>query len=183
MHNPKKSDYAKDYLSFIDSEKIDPPRELSHRVLDIIIAEMKPSHRLVLGKLILIQAFIGTITMIFCPQFSFSLTSNHDVFHFFHHKFGESICMIICGSIFMGTGALFASFLMKKGEIHRIKESRLLYYLTTSIFFMSIFYILGADIYLRLVSFWLIGSVIGGAIMFEVSRLVKQEFLKYLVRF
>jgi hypothetical protein len=178
MDKQKRNELPKDYLDFINNEGVEPPLDLSNRVLHLIRSEMKPAHGLVLGKLILVQAFIGAITMIFCPQFSFSLTNNHDVFHFFHHKFGEYVCMIICGTIFMGTGALFASFLMKKGEVQRIRESRLLYYFTISILFMSIFLLMGADIYLRLVLFWLIGSVIGGALMFEVSRLVKQKLLR-----
>lgn len=169
----------KDFLDFVNSKKVSPPNHLSIEVLSLIKADLDPSHKIVFTKLILIQAFIGFITLSFCPQFSLSLTNNHEMFHYFHHTFGEQICMIICGTVFMGSGAIFAAYLLKKEEIKKIKETKFLYYFSISIIFISIFFLLGAQSYLSLIFFWFIGSSLGGLVLFELNRIIRKEVLHY----
>ena len=143
-------------------------------------ADLHPSHSIVFFKLLIIQSFIGFLTLIFCPQFNQSLTNNFELFHYFHHHFGEKICMMICGSIFMGSGALLAAYLLKRSEVLKIKKSVFLYYATLSIIALSSFFLLGADIYLRLSTYWLVGSTIGGFVLFELNRLIRNKFLNTL---
>ena len=112
----------KDFQDFLNSKGVNPPNELSNKILSFVQADLNPSHKVVFFKLLLIQAFIGFLTLAFCPQFNFSLTNSFDLFHYFHHKFGENICMAICGSIFIGSGAVFAAYLLKSAEIRKIKE-------------------------------------------------------------
>lgn len=165
----------KDYNDFIkSSEKV--PDHLNESVLSMIHSDLNPSHKVVFGKLTLIQGFIGFITMLFCPQFDFSLTNNYDLFHYFHMNYGHQICMIICGSIFLGSGAIFASYILKEGEINKIKSSRFLYYMVLSIIAVAVFMIFGAEIYLNLVVFWLIGAISGGVSAFELNRFIRKQF-------
>lgn len=175
MSDPKKQDF----LDFISSKEVSPPERLSNNILRSIKADLNPSHKLVFSKLIGIQAFIGIISLIFCPQFSLSLTNNYELFHYFHHNFGEQVCMIICGSIFMGSGAIFAAYILKAGEIKKIKESKYLYYFSISIIALSTFFVLGTQIYLSLAAFWVLGSTLTGLVFFELNRIIRKEILHY----
>ena len=111
--------------------------------------------------------------MLFCPQFSFSLTNNYDAFHYFHHTFGAQICMLICGTIFLGTGAIFASYLLSEGEFNKVKASPFLYYTALSIIAVSIFMLFGAEVYFSLLIFWFIGATLSGALLFKVNGLIR----------
>lgn len=169
----------KDFLNFTSSKGISPPDELSNKILDYVKHDLNPSHKIVFGKLLGIQVFIGFLTLIFCPQFNLSLTNNYELFHYFHHKFGESICMAICGSIFVGSGTLLAAYILKASEVRKIRNSRLLYYFSIVSIALTTFLLLGADIYLNLAMFWFIGAYIGGLVLFEVNRVIRREIFSY----
>lgn len=168
-----------DFLEFKNTKDASPPEDLSNKILNFVKADLDPSHKTVFSKLLVIQSFIGILTLTFCPQFSLSLTNSYDLFHYFHHKFGESICMAICGSIFMGSGALFAAYILKSNEIKKIRESKLLYYTSISIIALSCFLLLGTEVYLNLALYWLVGATIGGLSIFELSRLLRRNIFQY----
>ena len=164
----------KDFHEFAQYKDEKVPQDISEHIKNYVQKELNPSHQQVFIKLISIQAFIGFLTLIFCPQFQISLTNNFDFFHFFHHNFGESICMMICGSIFTGSGALFAAYILQAQEIKKIKESRLLYHISISIIALSTFLVLGSVIYLVLSLYWFIGSVISAMLLFEVNTILRK---------
>ena len=87
--------------------------------------------------------------------------------------------MAICGSIFIGSGALFAAYILKSSEVRKIKESRILYYTSISIIALSSFIILGSEVYLSLALYWLVGATIGGLSVFELSRVVRRHVFHY----
>jgi hypothetical protein len=165
----------KDFQDFMNSKGVNPPEELSNRILSFVHADLNPAHKVVFSKLLAVQAFIGFLTLTFCPQFNLSLTNNFELFHYFHHNFGENICMVICGSIFMGSGALFAAYLLKPNEIRK----RFLYYTSMSMISLSAFFLLGSDIYLTFAAYWLTGSTTGGLVIFELNRLIRKEIFSF----
>ena len=167
------------FLDFMNSEGVTPPDGLSNKLLDYVRNDLNPSHKTVFGKLLSIHVFIGFLTLIFCPQFNLSLTNNYELFHYFHHKFGESICMAICGSIFVGSGALLAVYILKAGEVRKIRESRFLYYFSITSIAITTFLLLGVDAYLNLAIFWFIGAYVGGLVLFEVNRVIRREIFNY----
>jgi hypothetical protein len=167
---------SNDYKDFLHEEN-KVPAPLDDKVLHYVHTDLNPEHKTIFVKLALIQGFIGLITMTFCPQFDFSLTNNYHLFHFFHRNFGHQICMILCGSIFLGTGAIFAASILGDGEVKKIKESSFLYYMSLSILATSIFMLLGAKVYLHLLIFWLMGSIGGGVLLFELTQSTK-KFLR-----
>jgi hypothetical protein len=176
MIDPKNK---KDFQDFMHSRGANPPEELNNRILSFVRADLSPTHKIVFSKLLTVQSFIGFLTLTVCPQFNLSLTNNFELFHYFHHRFGENICMAICGSIFLGSGALFAAYLLKPSEIRKINESRFLYYMSISIIALSIFFLLGTDIYLTFAAYWLTGSTLGGLVVFELNRLIRKEIFNY----
>lgn len=178
MIDPNKEN-KKDFFDFMNLDKTNPPEELSSKVLSYVKNDLNPSHKKVFGKFFIIQALIGFLTLIFCPQFDLSLTNNYELFHFFHHKFGENICMVLCGSIFIGSGAIFTAYILKASEIRKIKELRFSYYLSISIIALLIFFLLGSQVYLNLAVLWIIGASIGGLIAFEINHIIRKDILDY----
>ena len=179
MINPSKGKVNTDFLNFVNSENIYPSDDLSNKILDYVRNDLNPSHKIVFGKLLTVQVFIGFFTLIFCPQFNLSFTNNYELFHYFHHKFGESICMAICGSIFVGSGALLAAYILKAGEVRKIRNSRFLYYFSITSIALTTFLLLGVDVYLNLAIFWFIGAYVGGIVLFEVNRVIRREIFSY----
>jgi hypothetical protein len=166
----------KDFKDFKDTSTYSAPREASNTILDFVKRDLNPDKRVVFTKILSIQAFIGLLTMTFCPQFSLSLTANYDLFHYFHHTFGEVICMIICGSIFMGSAAIFSCAILKGVELKQIRQSKGLHFMALSIFSLSAFFIAGAKIYSLMTIFWLIGAIGSGVIVFEFNNFFRQTF-------
>lgn len=162
-----------DFKDFLQGETKSPDK-LDYLIMSKIEAELNPSKQKVFIKLCTIQAFIGLLTMLFCPQFNLSLTNNYDLFHFFHTNFGHAICMILCGSIFLGTGAIFASYILSKTELKIIKNSSFLYYSALSILAITCFLILGAEVYLDLVLYWMTGATLTGFLLFEFNTTLRQ---------
>jgi hypothetical protein len=167
----KKNDF-KDFLKHNESS---PSDDLSRNVLNSVRRDMIPNKGVVYTKLVLVQAFIGVITMLFCPQFSMSLTSNDELYHFFHRTFGHYGCMMVCGSIFIGSGALFSSTIMTWSEIRLVRSSKVLSYLVLSGVFATAFLFIGAEVYLDMAIAWIIGATLSGSIFFQVSSILKRK--------
>jgi hypothetical protein len=176
---PNSDDYNKDFQGFLNAKGKTPSNDLDNKIINFVKNDLNPSRKLVFGKMLGIQAFIGTITLLFCPQFNMSLTNNHDLFHYFHHNFGDQICMAICGLIFVGSGSLFASYALKQSEVKVIKDSRILYFMGITTFALTSFLLLGADIYLKLATFWFLGASLGGIVIFELNSKIRSKIFHY----
>lgn len=167
----------KDYEDFINSEGIMPPKELNAKIINFVRYDLNPDMKIVFSKLLGIQAFIGVLTLLFCPQFKLSLTNNYDLYHYFHYTFGTYGCFTICGALFIGSGAIFASYLLKKSEVKKIRSNKSLCYLAISLIAVSLFILFGAEIYLTAALAWLIGAILGGLLMVEINGFFRDSFL------
>ncbi|MBT4761519.1 MAG: hypothetical protein HOO06_07475 [Bdellovibrionaceae bacterium] len=165
-----------DFDDFLHNNHIKTPNSLSSLILKSIQSHTSPSHSVVFIKLLGIQCFIGIISLAFCPQFNLSLTNNYEVFHYLHHTFGANVCMAICGSIFVGSGAVFASYILRMNEVNLIYQNKYLYYLTVSLIAVSLFSFIGTDLYFKLAIFWIAGASLSGAFLLKFNRLVRIQF-------
>lgn len=147
-----------DYKLFMNDAKYAPSNELDQTVLRSIQSKITTSHPRVYLKLIFVQVFIGLITLTFCPQFSISLTNHMDIFHYFHHTFGELICTGICATIFMGSGTIFSTYIMSYKELTLINQNKIIYALSISGIFITIFLMINPKIYLVSAFIWLFSA-------------------------
>ncbi|MCB0272393.1 MAG: hypothetical protein KDD46_05210 [Bdellovibrionales bacterium] len=171
----KKSILNQDFQQFLATNNITAPEPIQKNVLNHVKNDLNPSHSVVYSKLLAVHAMIGSLTLLFCPQFDMSLTHNYHLFHYFHHTFGKYVCMFICGTIFIGTGAIFAAYLLKKSEVLLIKETQWLYYTSISMMAVLSFMLLGADVYLPLAVFWFAGASISGIVLFNLNYRLRQK--------
>ena len=162
-----------DFQSFITTTDAKTPKDLSDKILLSIKHQLNPAKKYVFFKLLSIQAFIGLITMLFCPQFELSLTNNYEAFHYFHRTFGHYGCMAVCGSIFLGSGAIFASYLLSREELLVIRDTKYLFNFAISGIAITLFLIFGAKVYLDLTLIWAASGIALSILIFEISRVIK----------
>ena len=166
----KEENKNEDFKLFINSWE-SPNSTIDNLVTSQIYKKLNPTHSLIWFKLVSVQAIVGTLTLLLCPQFNFSLTNNYKLFHFFHQQFGHYGCSFVCGLLFLGIGFFVASLILQKAEISKINQSRFLFPMSVSGLFIFIFFILGADVYLDAAIFWFAGSSFGALLSFEIRNL------------
>lgn len=163
------------YESFIQGEDKTAPQHLKQNILNAIGADLKISPAQTWLKFSAIHAVIGAISLLFCPQFNLSLSGKKDLYHYFHQTLGHEGCMLVCGAIFLGTGALASVVLMRQAEVQLVRRSLMMAFLLLAFVSLGLFFSFGAQIYLDLATPWLLGAVFGGASTFKVSGIVKES--------
>lgn len=163
----------------MNSKEYSPHPALSNRVLSLIKKDLNPRHKMIFLKLIFIKSFVGFLTLTFCPQFNFSLTNNYELFHYFHHNFGNNICSFLCGSIFIGSGASFSAYLLKRSEIEKVYNSEIFYFLFLTLIASLIFGLLGKEVYFLVSLFWFFGAFLGGLFLFKANKIIRFQILNY----
>ena len=180
MVNRNQKKDQRDFLNFLNSKSENYSSEkISQKILTYVRNELNPTHVLVFSKLLGTQALVGFLTLLFCPQFNFSLTNNFNFFHYLYNSFGENVCAAICGSIFIGSGAQLAAYALKEGEIRKIKEFKLIYYFAITSIALMVFAGLRAELHLNLVLFWFVGAIVAGITLFEANRFFRFKVLHY----
>lgn len=167
----------KDYSDFINSEER-APKNLASQLFNKVQEDLNPDKLTVFIKLLCLQLFVGILTMILCPQFKMSLTNNYELFHYFHHTFGQRICMAICGAIFLGSGAIAASYILNLEEIRVIRNTRGLYFLAISGISLIGFMLFGAELYLDLTLIWVVGASLAASLMLAFNNFLRRKLLQ-----
>lgn len=162
------------YQSFIKDQEESAPEHLKQNILSKVRDDLTISATQTWVKFTVIHTIIGAISLLFCPQFNLSLSGKKDLYHFFHQALGHEGCMIVCGAIFLGTGALACILILRQAEIHMVRRSLMMAFLLLAVVSLGLFFIFGAEIYLGLAIPWLFGAVIGGASTFKLSSFVKE---------
>jgi hypothetical protein len=168
---------AKDFQDFCDSNSQSPSKNLDNTILNYVAEDLRPSGFHCYFKLFSVHAFVGVLTMLFCPQFGLSLTNNYELFHYFHLTFGMAICTALCAGIFMGTGALVAGFVLNSNEIKVIRQKAFLTYLSIASLFALIFITLETSTTDTEKQIWGVSAALVGYLLFQTSRSLKQKFV------
>lgn len=155
-----------DYLSFLQSTKT-PSKDLDLAVL-IGVRKLKQKEWLTfLLKIGAIHFISGLVTFFFCPQFGLNpFKSSPHLPHIFM-SYGVWACGLLCGSIFMGSGALirFAFFDQRERVLADKKGLKVTLILSSLIY--GLFMLVGSQIGTMMLNysivffiFWLIGALL-----------------------
>jgi hypothetical protein len=169
------------FLDFLNSNEKEPSRLVDAAVLFNIKQKLNPFIGTILFKLSLIHSFVGIITMTFCPQFKMSLTADNQMFHYFHLTFGYYGCLAICGVVFMGSGALFASQILNRDEVRTINAKFYFFFPCLCLISLSIFLLLGARPFIDIILSWSLGGILGSIFIFYFASLLKRNFFSRLI--
>ncbi|MBS1963240.1 MAG: hypothetical protein JST04_13575 [Bdellovibrionales bacterium] len=168
----EKNDLSKrirqEFLEFANIEKIAVPKGLSETVLGTIRSELNPSSASVFLKLTLIHFFVGFATLSMCPQFGVSLTSSMGLMQYLM-KYGEGVCMLGCGALFLGASVLVASFVLKPEEVKVLRRNRVLLLSSLAALSLGILVGVGGEVVATLGLVWVLGAVVGGSGLMQLG--------------
>jgi hypothetical protein len=172
--------WAEEFQSFLSAPEEIPPKSLSSQLLEKVRRDLNPDAWLVFSKMTLVHLLVGTTTLLFCPQFGINLLPGMGLMALFM-RFGETVCMVGCGAVFMGASALIASFLLRPEEVKVIRKNEILQIGILATLSIGAFICLGATIIFSLGLAWLFGSVIGGLATLELGWLIRSRFRRRLI--
>ena len=169
---PDKDRFLKEYHEFMSLPGEAPPPAFAERVRSAIQAKLNPSLLVVLTKTTGLYMIAGLFILLICPQFGLTLAARHGVLHIFS-LFGHYPCMALCGALFLGSGTIVTSLVLLPEELRKLRPLRFVYFVVFGLVALATFWILGAEIALGLAVAWLIGSLVGEGIAFEVGCRVR----------
>jgi hypothetical protein len=165
-----------DYNDFLNTTLVEPPSDLSNKVLGLIREKLDPRLLTLFSKLGLIQAIVGTLTLLICPQFGISFNDNDSLFLFFQNNFGHMGCMIACGVIFTSFSAIVSLIVLKRPEIKKIFKFQFFVFPIISMLFLTIFACVVQEFYLSVSLLWFTGALTGYLLTFDLGCWVSNHF-------
>lgn len=160
---------SKDFLDFKASESLNPPAFLSEKILDQVSNDLNPSPWKIFAKLSLIHFFVALLTLSICPQFGFRVLGNGAGLMGAFMSFGPYGCMLACGSFFLGTSVLVASFLLRPEELRQLKKNVFLEVSALAALSIGFFIMIdAANIVFGFALAWLLGSMMTGMAFVEI---------------
>ncbi|MEO5969797.1 MAG: hypothetical protein ABIQ95_07690 [Bdellovibrionia bacterium] len=169
-------EWADDYKTFVSTNEIQPPIHLYNKILERVHSDLNPPPWIVFSRLSLIHTVVGTITLLFCPQFGFSPLSDWGLMNVFM-QFGEVGCMLGCGAVYSGSSALAASFLLKQEEMRVLRRTEALQIPLLGLLSIGAFLCFGASIVFGMtIIAWLFGSILGGMATLELGWWIRSKF-------
>ena len=167
---PVNEELRKEFLEFIEAEEIDPPMAVSEKIHKAVDKELNPFLWKVFLKFGLVQTVASFMTLLFCPQFELDLgLVKHNDAHL-RALLGDAGYMALCGAIFLGSGSLMASILLRVEELRTIKKSDYIYLFIASALALVIFRQLGTPTVPASYAAWFAGAFGGSAAVFEIIK-------------
>lgn len=161
-------EWADEFNEFAAAGEQAPPADLSTFVLDRIHRDLNPSVGWVFFKLALVHGIVGTMTLLFCPQFGISPGPDIGLMGLFM-RFGKYGCMLGCGAMYLGCSVLTASLLLRAEEIRVLRRTEGFQLPLLGLLSMGGFICFGATVVFELTVVWLVGTVLGGLVTLEVG--------------
>lgn len=165
--NDKGGGKSGEFEEFLSMPEVTPPAKMTEQVMTFVQAKLNPPIGWVIFKLTMIYALTGLIVLLFCPQFGIRLLAEHGLLHWFA-LLGAYGCELACGAVFLGSGTAVASLILRPEELRRIRPTRFVYFVSFGLLALVIFVGVGAEIVLSLAMAWLVGSIGGEAVAFEL---------------
>src|SRR4051812_39054524 len=103
---------AEEFRKFLLSPEVNPPSQLSTKILTDVHRELNPPQKNVFLKMLGIHAFVSLFSLSVCSQFGLQSFQIFDVMSIFMSAVGHTYCMALCGGLYLGISCLAFSFIM-----------------------------------------------------------------------
>jgi hypothetical protein len=163
----------RDYEEFKQLEPMLPPKSVSESLLARVCADLHPSAWKVFSKLALIHFFTALGTLSLCPQFGWRLFGDGMGLMQYFSGLGDTGCGVACGSLFLGSSLLIATFLLRPEEVRRLRKNRVLELGALTLLSLGFFVMIHAEIAIGFLLAWLVGSVLGGIATLELGWVIR----------
>ena len=162
-------EWLRDFNEFMSTPSTPVPPSLFQKIRDVVYKDLNPSAWMIFVKLIGIHAVVGSLSLLLCAQFGMGPSYGGKVFMSLTMQFGETGCMLFCGALFVGLSLLVGGLVLTLPEVKVLRRTEFLQVLALGILSMGAFLCFGADVVTGLSLFWLMGSLLGGVVMTELS--------------
>ena len=154
--------WIEDFKEFVQAEGVPVPNDVSEGILKRVRADLNPSAWKVFAKLLGIHLVVGTLSLSICNQFGLNpFHTNFSLSEYFM-KFGHSICMVLCGFLFVGLTFALGMLIFRKEELLVLSRNAPLQVFGLSVLSLAALITFGAEVVFGIGILWLIGAVIGG---------------------
>jgi len=157
-------EWLNEFNEFVSAEEVPVPEALSQRILLRTEKLMNPSPWLVFLKLLGIHTVFGTFSLSICNQFGLNPFNTNLSLSEYFMTFGHSVCMTLCGVIFVSFSLIAAWMILTRDEFIVLKKNYLIQIFSLSLLSLGAFIALGAHISLSIGILWFLGAIVGGAI-------------------
>ncbi len=170
-------EWVHEFQQFIATEGVEPPRRVSDEILSRVRSDLNPPALQVFARLALIHFFVAALVLLICPQFGIAWFDGMGLMALFM-RFGEVACSVACGALFLGASGLAASLALRPEEIRTIRETKVLQWAGLALLSIGAFISMGATIVVTFGLAWVVGSVAGGWVTFELGTLLRARLRK-----
>ncbi len=162
------NDWLSEYQEFVNHQTSSVPNDLSDKVFLKMKKLIQPSAWFVFFKILLTQLFVGFLSLSICHQFGvnpFNTTQSLDAL--FMHFGGHSVCMVICGILFVGLGLLASGIFLSIEEVIALKRTKFQQFFSIGMISLGFLTSLGAELAIGLAGLWFLGALIGSFLATE----------------
>jgi hypothetical protein len=164
-------EWMDDFKDFMESDGSPVPAELSKNILSRIEKALNPSAWIVFAKLTAIHSILGTLSLAICNQFGMNpFNTTYSLMNYFM-QFGHSVCMTLCGFIFIGLSISLGFFILNSDEVRIFKNNSLIQIFSLSMISLAAFFAFGAELVLSIAVLWTAGALVGGLTPVVISNL------------
>lgn len=165
--------WGRAFLTFVEAEPVDPPEAISENIHKAVARDLRILPWKVFLKFATIQAVVAFMTLLVCPQFEVDLgIVRHDDAHL-RALFGETGYMVFCGALFLSTGTVLATLLLRAEELRAIKKMEYFYFILTSAFALIILGRFGMSAVPAAYAAWFAGALGGSMTGYEIIKKIK----------
>jgi len=171
MKDPKESpNWSEEYQHFMQGEEIYPPQHVYESVRNLVHRDLCPSYSTIFAKISLLHITVGSLSLLLCSQFG--MGKGLTLVHYFM-RWGDLVCMMACGSLFLGLTTGVAGMILSQTELRRIRQTGYSMIAVLGLASLLVFLSFGAEIAVNYALAWLFGALLTGVIGTELSLGIK----------
>lgn len=182
MSGESHKEWLNEYETFLKADE-DVPPAVSDSVLKRMERLLNPSPLRVFAKILGIHSVVGFFSLSFCHQFELNpFRTSHSLDNWFMSVGGHSVCMIVCGVLFLGLSILASGYFLSLEEARALRRTGFPQSFALGALSLGLFHTIGAELALTIGALWLLGALIGGFVATEAVWKVKYGKIQRLQR-
>ena len=162
---------------FLSAEEIQPPAELSQRILSYVKRDLDPPALNVFLKTLAIHFFTSLFTLSLCSQFGVRLFGTGPGLMAYFMRLGDMGCMAACGILFLGTTTFISGLILTHAEGKKLLRKWPIHLTLLSGFSLAFFLTVDAIFTLQSVIAWSLGAFLGAYILLRGSLMIRKATL------
>lgn len=178
---PNERNLNQEFQDFLSAAETAPPALASKDILSRINGDLNPSFQKVFMKVLGIHSVTSLLSLSLCSQFGIRAFSFFDLMHTFMKMTGPTICLALCGALYLGLSSLMISLFLSPEEVRKLRLQKGLQIAILSGASLGVFLCFDAEMLFLPMILWFMGSLIGGVATLELGWLLRSQFRKRLI--